>query len=582
MYHFKDAKPLDTVKKIKNILTDIGIEVEHYEIYSGIGDLHSYRVEIKGTKGVYGTNGKGINKEYALASAYAEFLERVQNNLLFSAIRDDSYTEYGFYYSIDEREFDIKDLAELEEKFLSNIIAELNESSSVLEHLKSWSFLYPNKGRIITFPFKEYSSGVVHYIPIHIVKIYMGSNGMCSGNSKAEALVQGISELFERYAMKRILSERLTMPKIPESEYSSFAEFYDLVKDFRCKSGFELNFYDASLGEGLPVVAAIGIDKKQKKYHVHFGAHPVFEIALERSVTEMMQGQRLSEPNNFMDFDIENGLNASSMSNRVQMYINGIAYAPLEFFKAVPSYAYKKFESINSMSNEHILDFLLNKVKGYGWGILYRDTSFSGFNSYHVHVDCMSIHKYDDATIKLPELFGLHNKLFVPIRRIADADGRQLRLILNLLKKFEKYNIRKRYRPLTNSFLELNNTYGVADISVFIVFILLKLGRFRQVQSYLNKLNAPKNTAMAVLKEYLLGLDSGYSHKDLVEVLGLFYENDIIDLLERVNSGEALSLLPNINCFECDNCLCRESCVYKLTKICRDKYFLYLLNKSEV
>ena len=40
--------------------------------------VHSVRIE---TEGKFGTNGKGKNKIFALASAYGEFLERLQNNL---------------------------------------------------------------------------------------------------------------------------------------------------------------------------------------------------------------------------------------------------------------------------------------------------------------------------------------------------------------------------------------------------------------------------------------------------------------------------------------------------------------------
>ena len=77
--HYKDAIPQDTLTYISEILSDIGIEFcEHWFEESSIG-THSLRVTVKGT-GI-GTNGKGVTREFAKASAYAEFLERYQNQL---------------------------------------------------------------------------------------------------------------------------------------------------------------------------------------------------------------------------------------------------------------------------------------------------------------------------------------------------------------------------------------------------------------------------------------------------------------------------------------------------------------------
>lgn len=41
-------------------------------------------MELKEIKEI-GTNGKGVTKEYALASAYAEFMERLQSNFLLKS-----------------------------------------------------------------------------------------------------------------------------------------------------------------------------------------------------------------------------------------------------------------------------------------------------------------------------------------------------------------------------------------------------------------------------------------------------------------------------------------------------------------
>ena len=73
---FKDARPVDTVNRIKEILKKYGVETVETWGESNVPNCYSVRVTIAGTK--IGTNGKGVNKEFALASGYGEFMERLQ------------------------------------------------------------------------------------------------------------------------------------------------------------------------------------------------------------------------------------------------------------------------------------------------------------------------------------------------------------------------------------------------------------------------------------------------------------------------------------------------------------------------
>ena len=76
---YKEVPPEETVKKIKSILKEMKIDVEEvWDKKSSVG-TYSLRVRIKGTD--MGQNGKGMTKEFAMASAYAEFLERFQNGV---------------------------------------------------------------------------------------------------------------------------------------------------------------------------------------------------------------------------------------------------------------------------------------------------------------------------------------------------------------------------------------------------------------------------------------------------------------------------------------------------------------------
>ncbi|MDR2410930.1 MAG: hypothetical protein LBE13_22850 [Bacteroidales bacterium] len=82
---YKEEKPSLTVNKIRSILTDIGIFVT--ESCANNGGFYSCRIEISNDELKeyhIGTNGKGVSMEFAYDSAYAEFMERLQNNVLIS------------------------------------------------------------------------------------------------------------------------------------------------------------------------------------------------------------------------------------------------------------------------------------------------------------------------------------------------------------------------------------------------------------------------------------------------------------------------------------------------------------------
>ena len=76
MAAYKDAAPADTIRRARQILSDLGIEVKE-EVFSRPGVACSCRITI-------GTNGKVLTEEYALASGYAEMLERLQNKMLLN------------------------------------------------------------------------------------------------------------------------------------------------------------------------------------------------------------------------------------------------------------------------------------------------------------------------------------------------------------------------------------------------------------------------------------------------------------------------------------------------------------------
>ena len=84
---YKALPPEETVDNISGILFDrLGVELRITEYAQQNNLFFSARVDVetRDFKGFrIGTNGKGLTRDFSLASAYAELMERIQNGLLF-------------------------------------------------------------------------------------------------------------------------------------------------------------------------------------------------------------------------------------------------------------------------------------------------------------------------------------------------------------------------------------------------------------------------------------------------------------------------------------------------------------------
>ena len=205
----RSKSPLETIKEIKTILNSLNIftfeENNDFSrdnffscsIYLGDNDL--YKIPII-------TNGKGVSLEYAFASGFAEFIERLQNNFLYHKM----LLRYGknlknkikYKYSPDEVNISFKKCIKTN-KWLK-IFFTYKELKIYFE-----PFLTNNE-EVTCLPFYSVNSSKVVNLPVDFVYFNSGSNGMAAGNTIEEALLQGFCEIFERYSMRTIYFNRIT------------------------------------------------------------------------------------------------------------------------------------------------------------------------------------------------------------------------------------------------------------------------------------------------------------------------------------------------------------------------------------
>lgn len=303
---YKDCTPEETVEKIQDLLRRIGIEVTETWMETVCSSCFSLRIQIKGT-GI-GQNGKGLSKAFARASAYGEFMERLLTGFLLGGIQ--TGTQAKFYLAGDERVLERKEIEKLAEAnpgWLETLRKTIRGSSN-------WKILsrcgneLGQKEAWVCLPFiklpvmQEETPGEkqleeVNWIPVTLVQAYYASNGASAGNTYEESFVQGFSEIIERHHSLQFFQKDLTPPVVTQEVLQQFPEKWELIKRIQTmeQGRFVVKVYDCSMEEEFPVVAAVLIDRQTHRYGIRFGAHPVFEIALERTLTEMFQGRNLAE-----------------------------------------------------------------------------------------------------------------------------------------------------------------------------------------------------------------------------------------------------------------------------------------------
>ncbi|MCD8348353.1 MAG: YcaO-like family protein [Lachnospiraceae bacterium] len=445
---FKKDLPQNTVNRIRNLLHQAGIfTVERWKD-SGVTGCYSVRIEIAGTR--IGQNGKGITREFALASGYAELMERIQSDYIYVGDMDQELKEYlGFLYSPFEKEFTVQEYQEQYGTLLEPVCERMGTASKtvittkeLLNGLRYGDTLDPSKD-FSALPFAELTGNGGQetgadgnfYFPVPLLRDVFVTNGTCAGNSREEALLQGLSEILERNSNIRILTEQMSLPDIPDSYLQKFSA-YSMIQDIRSREGCSLLVKDCSFGTGFPVVASILVSRRSHRYMIRFGAHPVFEIALERTLTEMLQGRTFEEAEkaSVLTYTPEE-TNLFDNIHNVLKTASG-AYHTNLFAKSRESF--REFPDRTEFSIEELYRYTLDLFEQWGLHVYVRDCGFLGFPTYQVVVPGFSEMFHEYGMLRLREKTSL-SKAGKILYTLDHADERQLKSLYGYLKFKENF-----------------------------------------------------------------------------------------------------------------------------------------------
>lgn len=294
----KDAPLEDTIARLRNLLLDWGFDVEEASWLNPVPNVWSVHIRDRYCPYLF-TNGKGVTKEAALASALGEFFERLNCNYFFADFYlGEQVANSNFVHYPQEKWFAIQN-DEMPKGLLNETLWNFYDPERELTPSQLIDTNSGNSERgICALPYVRVSDNKTYYIPMNIVGNLYVSNGMAAGNTVTEARVQALSEIFERSIKNKILSEGISLPNIPTEVLNRYPKVVEAIQQLEAH-GYPIICKDASLGGKYPVINVTLLNPSEGTVFASFGAHPKFEVALERTLTELLQGRKLDQLNVF-------------------------------------------------------------------------------------------------------------------------------------------------------------------------------------------------------------------------------------------------------------------------------------------
>jgi ribosomal protein S12 methylthiotransferase accessory factor len=339
----KDLPLEQTIANMSSLLANLGIKIEIASWRNLVPNVWSLHIRDAHSPMCF-TNGKGSTKESALASALGEYIERLSNNHFYAgAYRGEEIAHKAFVHYPSERWFKPGPDDALPAEILDDYcLAIFNPEGELLgSHLIDTNSGNTNRG-ICALPYVRQSDGKTVYFPSNLIENLYVSNGMSAGNTLAEAQVQCLSEIFERAVKREIIEGEMALPDVPASVLQKYPSILAGIEALQAQ-GYPVLVKDASLGGIYPVMCVTLMNPKTGGVFASFGAHPSFEVALERSLTELLQGRSFEGLNDLPPPTFNSEIVTES-NNFVEHFIDSSGIISWRFFSAKADFAFVEWD----------------------------------------------------------------------------------------------------------------------------------------------------------------------------------------------------------------------------------------------
>lgn len=379
----KDAALEASISTMQATLKAAGFEIVEASWLNPVENIHSLHIYDARCPGLF-TNGKGTCRKATLASALGEYLERLSTNYFFSDYwleSDVDQAKGDWLYYPDEKQFS-------EDDFRTALTPDLwafYDPEEALEFADLLSF-NDTQDSVRSVRMKNAHTDEVVYFPMNLFSNLYASNGLSAGNTSTEAQVQGLSEIFERWVKNKIMRENLCLPEVPDSVVQRFPAVVKMVEGMK-QEGIEVSIRDASLNGQFPVVCVVLFEQKTGLCFASFGAHPMFEVALERTLTESLQGRELGDLDAFQApvFDEFIVAEAENLENH---FIDSSGLVHANFVSDNYDFDFVHWDFSGSTQEQWAL--LCDKVRGQNSSVYIANYNHYGFETCRIVVPGMS------------------------------------------------------------------------------------------------------------------------------------------------------------------------------------------------
>ena len=452
--HYKEREPEETVKIIEIFFKEKGFiikeNIEEEESGTWSNKITLFFKDIY----ILSSNGKGITKDYARASGYAELYERFCNNfygldnpfICNKIIENNINQNKNFYLYPDEQ------LITWEEAISPMVIKNFISSVGDLNKTKQYfDLIFDNK--YIGKKFVGINNNEEIYLDLRLLHRCFTSSGMAAGNTLEEALNQGLSEIMEHYAISEFFKKEMDNYYCIDLNTITNKNIKKIIDKMESLN-YELYLFDLSYNFKVPVIMLLVIDKNNHNIFPQFGSFPILEIAIERVFTELYQNCKTLENKKTSENLIPSKNNY--YEDIFYLYKTCLSDCNFLYEDIFDKIIYINFKKENdfylkglSYSNEEILEFIKNIFNNLNSKIYYTDMSLNkDIKAVNIYADNLHILstlafsnliKYNkNSDIIINNLIELYSKLkqILITKEIKDKETNQLMAIIQNLYIF--------------------------------------------------------------------------------------------------------------------------------------------------
>jgi ribosomal protein S12 methylthiotransferase accessory factor len=427
----KDASLESSIATMQARLAALGFHVEERSWLNPVDGIWSVHVRDRDCPLLF-TNGKGASRLAALASALGEFFERLSCNYFWAHYYlGPRPAQRGFAHYPRERWFRPDESGAWPQELLT---PELHRFYNPEGSIPADTLVDLNSGDaergICALPYARQRDQASVWFPVNIIGNLYVSNGMSAGNTPEEARTQALSEIFERHIKFRIISEGLCLPDVPEEVIARYPRIAAGIKALRA-AGFGILVKDASLGGEYPVMNVTLLHPDDQGCFSSFGAHPRFEIALERALTELLQGRALDALGGFPEpgFDLDE---IASAPNLEIHFVDSSGIISWKFLGDTPDFEFCDWNFSTTTAEDYA--WLVERIHAMGHDIYIADFTHLGVYACRIIVPGMSeVYPVDDLEYENNSVGNALREAILHLPELGDDECADLLETLNEL-----------------------------------------------------------------------------------------------------------------------------------------------------